>query len=78
MCFRVAPEYSLSRNYQIRENIVVTTRLILPLDICNAVLYIAFMLLMTLLRYLRALIATDMFYSYVESICTVMPACVAA
>lgn len=38
--FRIAPEYSLARSYQISENVVVTMGLILPLDISNAVLYL--------------------------------------
>ncbi|KAH7712109.1 hypothetical protein AAVH_20569 [Aphelenchoides avenae] len=38
---RVYATYALGHSYQINENVVVTTRLILPLDICNAALYIA-------------------------------------
>ncbi|KAH7721206.1 hypothetical protein AAVH_11300 [Aphelenchoides avenae] len=37
---RVAAEYSLARSYQINENVVVTMGLILPLDLCNAALFL--------------------------------------
>ncbi|KAH7725040.1 CBN-SRB-15 protein [Aphelenchoides avenae] len=37
---RTSTEYSLSRSYQIGENVAVTMRLILPWDVCNASLFL--------------------------------------
>lgn len=38
--FRVSATYALGHSYQVRENVLVTSHLILPLDFCNAALYI--------------------------------------
>lgn len=41
--------YSLSRNYQTKEN-VLAMRLILPLDLCHALLFSIYMAIMLILR----------------------------
>lgn len=40
--FSIAPSYSLSRSYQANENVQVTTKLMLPLDVCNVISYVLF------------------------------------
>ncbi|KAH7721699.1 hypothetical protein AAVH_10777 [Aphelenchoides avenae] len=47
------PGYSLSRAYQLNENVKTTMRLILPLDFCNAFLYVSGMGLATVVRQLK-------------------------
>ncbi|KAH7712711.1 hypothetical protein AAVH_19948 [Aphelenchoides avenae] len=37
---RIAPGYSLGRSYQLKENVAVTQRLILPLAFCNTMLFV--------------------------------------
>ncbi|KAH7702065.1 hypothetical protein AAVH_30789 [Aphelenchoides avenae] len=63
---RVSPHYDLSRNYQISENIIVTTRLVLPLDVCNVALYITYVSGMILLRSLRTQVYDHRFAALVE------------
>ncbi|KAH7706379.1 hypothetical protein AAVH_26398 [Aphelenchoides avenae] len=50
---RTSPEYDLSRSYQISENVTVTTGLVLPLDLCNVLIYITYMICMIVLRTFR-------------------------
>ncbi|KAH7717009.1 hypothetical protein AAVH_15594 [Aphelenchoides avenae] len=45
---RIAPNYTLSGSYQANENVLVTTRLMLPLDVSNSVLYLTFLILSAL------------------------------
>ncbi|KAH7710227.1 hypothetical protein AAVH_22468 [Aphelenchoides avenae] len=47
------PGYSLSLAYQLNENVKTTMRLILPLDFCNAFLYVSGMGLATVVRQLK-------------------------
>lgn len=42
--------YNLSKSYQISENITVTMGLVLPMDMCNALIYITFSVVATVLR----------------------------
>lgn len=65
-CFRVTPQYSLSRSYQISENLLVTKRLVLPLDICNAVCYVLYQSGITTARYLRSSLEPHRFQSLIE------------
>lgn len=51
--FRKFPGYSLSLAYQLNENVKTTMRLILPLDFCNAFLYVSGMGLATVVRQLK-------------------------
>ncbi|KAH7704906.1 hypothetical protein AAVH_27895 [Aphelenchoides avenae] len=48
---RVSPQYSLSRTYQINENVLVTTGMIVPTDLCNAGLFIVCLTISTTIRY---------------------------
>lgn len=64
--FRVACDYSLGHTYQVNENVLVTMRLILPLDICNAGLYIVTMSFGILLRQQRLLFEPDKFQALLE------------
>lgn len=63
--------YSLSRNYQLKENVVATMRLILPLDVSNAALYIAFTVLIHAARQLRFSLSLSVYYSALEWVCIV-------
>lgn len=72
--FRVDTEYSLSRNYQLKQNAATTTRLVLPLDVCNAMLYIVFMTALALLRNFRGDLAPEQFYGILEWITVVITA----
>ncbi|KAH7706700.1 hypothetical protein AAVH_26076 [Aphelenchoides avenae] len=47
---RIAPNYTLSGSYQANENVLVTTRLMLPLDVSNSVLYLTFLILSAYFR----------------------------
>ncbi|KAH7701726.1 hypothetical protein AAVH_31132, partial [Aphelenchoides avenae] len=64
----ISPAYSLSRNYQIKENVTATLRLILPLDACNAILFLAFTALATVIRYLRWSVTALQFHQMYEGI----------
>ncbi|KAH7680058.1 hypothetical protein AAVH_41571, partial [Aphelenchoides avenae] len=48
---KATSSYNLSRNYQITENVRVTMHLILPLDICNTVLFLISLSISTVCRY---------------------------
>ncbi|KAH7706601.1 hypothetical protein AAVH_26171, partial [Aphelenchoides avenae] len=48
---KATSSYNLSRNNQITENVRVTMHLILPLDICNTVLFIISLSISTICRY---------------------------
>ncbi|KAH7713992.1 hypothetical protein AAVH_18669 [Aphelenchoides avenae] len=48
---RIFPSYSLSRSYQTNENVIVTTRLMLPLSFTNSVLYVTYLGLSTWIRF---------------------------
>lgn len=43
--FRIDPQYSLSGSYQTSENVAVTTRLLLPLDVTSTALYLTYLAL---------------------------------
>ncbi|KAH7717826.1 7TM GPCR protein [Aphelenchoides avenae] len=53
-------DYSLSRSYQTNENVAVTTRLVLPLGICNSIQYIIFL---GLSAFIRSSISPSMSFS---------------
>ncbi|KAH7703043.1 hypothetical protein AAVH_29795 [Aphelenchoides avenae] len=61
------PDYSLSRAYQLNENVKTTVYLILPLDFCNAFLYVLGMGLATVVRQLKlsGSISPERFYSFI-------------
>ncbi|KAH7704101.1 hypothetical protein AAVH_28720, partial [Aphelenchoides avenae] len=63
---RVSPGYNLGRNYQISENVIVTLRLMLPLDVVNAVLYIACMGSTLLFRPLRGTMDAGNYQALIE------------
>lgn len=68
---RIASEYSLGRSYQINENVMVTMRLILPLDVCNAALYVLSMLIGVGCRQFRAPLGPYRFQAIIEFGCAV-------
>lgn len=43
--FRIGPQYSLSGSYQTSENVTVTRRLLLPLDVTSTALYLTYLAL---------------------------------
>lgn len=75
--FRVAPDYSLSRNYQISENIAVTLHLALPLDICNTAIYTVFVVLSAYIRGIRSTIHEHDFHADYEWAFVVSSLCLA-
>lgn len=69
--FSISPQYDLSGKYQINENVAVTTRLVLPLDICNVVLYLTYVVLIIVLRNLKPQISDHRFAALVELVVVV-------
>lgn len=63
---RMTADYSLSRNYQVSENVFVTCYLIVPLDLCNTAIYIVFLALSTWIRTLRNVIADHTYSAIYE------------
>lgn len=75
--FRVTTQYSLSRSYQVNENVIVTLRLVLPMSISNTALYMLFMALSTWSRSVRASMAPHRFYALYDWLFTVGTRCFA-
>lgn len=63
--------YSLSRNYQVSENITVTVQLVLPLDVCNTLFFVVVIVLSTILRASKGSISEHRYHCLYDWILTV-------
>ena len=63
-------DYSLSRNYQLNEN-TVAMRLILPLDISYALLYILYISIVLVIRAFKSQLSNARYAVYYNSVDTV-------
>ncbi|KAH7715797.1 hypothetical protein AAVH_16838 [Aphelenchoides avenae] len=61
-------QYTLTQSYQVSENLRVTTGLVLPLGLCNAVLYIGFLIGVAVLNELQLELPPDIFQGGFEAV----------
>lgn len=57
----MTPAYSLSRSYQVVENVRVTVHLIVPLDVCNTILFVIYLTPSTVSRYFQTALSRPHF-----------------
>lgn len=59
--------YSLSQSYQLNENVRVTSRLVLPIGLANAIFYIGFLATLALLQYTKTSMDLQTYTALVEA-----------